>query len=108
MPLDRYALANRANWDERVPGHWKSDHYDIEGFKKGKSPLFQIDIDALGDLTEKTLIHLQCHIGTDTLALARLGAEVTGIDFSGDSIKVARRLIEESGVPGRFVESDLY
>ncbi len=107
-PLDKYREANRANWDERVPGHWDSDFYDIEGFIKGESPLYQIDIDALGDLTGKSLIHLQCHIGTDTLALARLGAEVTGIDFSGESIKAARRLSEESGVPGRFFETDLY
>ncbi len=107
-PLDKYREANRANWDERVPGHWASDRYDIEGFKSGRSPLYQIDVDALEDLTGKTLIHLQCHIGTDTLALARLGATVTGIDFSGESIKAARRLSGESGVPGRFVEADLY
>lgn len=108
MPLDRYGEANRANWDERVAGHWASEFYDIEGFKAGKPPLYQIDIDAVGDLTGKSLIHLQCHIGTDTLGLARLGANVTGIDFSGESINAARRLSEESGVPGRFFETDLY
>ena len=97
MPLDKFGEANRSNWDERVAGHWASDFYDIEGFKSGKSPLYQIDIDAVGDLTGKSLIHLQCHIGTDTLGLARLGADVTGIDLSGESVKAARRLSEESG-----------
>jgi 2-polyprenyl-3-methyl-5-hydroxy-6-metoxy-1,4-benzoquinol methylase len=98
MPLDKYREANRANWDERVEGHWTSDCYDIEGFRSGKSPLYQVDIDALGDLTGKSLIHLQYHIGTDTLGLARIGANVTDIDLSGESIKAARRFSEESGV----------
>jgi SAM-dependent methyltransferase len=108
MPLGKFGEANRSNWDERVAGHWVSDFYDIEGFKSGKSPLYQIDIDAVGDLTGKSLIHLQCHIGTDTLGLARLGADVTGNDLLGKSVKAARRLSEESGVPGRFFETDLY
>jgi len=109
MELDKYGTANRANWSERVAGHW--DGYDAPGFIADPTRLsrtVRFDHEYLGDVTGKTLLHLQCHFGEDTLSWARLGAEVTGIDFSQDAIAAAERLSRESGTPGRFVVSELY
>lgn len=111
MPLDDYRAANRANWSNRVAGHWESDGYDAPGFiadPERISTIVQFDRQYLGDVVGKTLLHLQCHFGMDTLSWARLGAAVTGIDFSPDAVTAARCLAAESGTPGRFVETELY
>ena len=111
MPLDEHQLANRANWDARVDIHYASDDYGIERFVADPnhiSDVVTLDKERLGDLSGKRLIHLQCHIGTDTISLARLGAEVTGIDLSEKSIEAARRLSADSGTPARFFVSELY
>jgi len=111
MELDEYAEANRANWSERVAGHWEPDGYDAPGFIADParvSGVVRFDHQYLGDVTGKTLLHLQCHFGMDTLSWARLGAEVTGIDFSQEAIAAAERMSRESGTPGRFVVSELY
>ena len=108
MALDRYMQANRTNWDERVPVHVASEMYDVKGFIAGYNPLPDVQMDELGDVRGKTMVHLQCHFGLDTLSWARLGAEVTGIDFSPQAIEAAQRISEESGVPGRFIEADVY
>jgi SAM-dependent methyltransferase len=109
MPLDEYRIANRANWSERVAGHW--DGYDAPGFiadPQRISRIVEFDRPYLGDVAGKTLVHLQCHFGEDTLSWARLGASVTGTDFSPEAIAAADRLSSESGTPGRFVVSELY
>ncbi len=111
MELDKYGTANRANWSERVAGHWEPDAYDAPGFIADParvSGVVQFDHQYLGDVTGKTLLHLQCHFGMDTLSWARLGAEVTGIDFSLEAVTAAQRMSRESGTPGRFVVSELY
>ncbi len=111
MPLDEYRAANRANWSERVAGHWEPNAYDAPGFiadPERISSVVEFDRQYLGDVAGRTLLHLQCHFGMDTLSWARLGADVTGIDFSADAITTARRLSEESGTPARFVETELY
>jgi len=111
MPLDEYRLANRSNWDARVDLHYGSDEYGISRFISDPDHLSDVvsyDRDKLGDVAGKRLLHLQCHIGTDTISWARLGAEVTGADLSPMSIEAARRLSEESGTPARFVISELY
>ena len=111
MPLDEYRIANRANWDARVDIHYASAEYGIDRYLADPdhiSDVVSLDRDRLGDLTGKKLIHLQCHIGTDTISLARLGAEVTGIDLSEKSIDAARRLSADSGTPARFFVSELY
>jgi len=111
MELDHYRAANRANWSERVAGHWEPDGYDAPGFIADPSRISRIvefDHPYLGDVSGRSLLHLQCHFGQDTLSWARLGAVVTGIDFSTDAIAAARRLSDESGTPGRFVETELY
>lgn len=111
MPLDAYRKANRANWDDRVPFHIRAASYDVEGFVLDPariSRLVQFDRTEIGPVQGRSLLHLQCHIGTDTLSWARLGVNVTGVDFSARSIEVARSLSERSGTPGRFVVAELY
>lgn len=108
MALDKYREINRVNWDERVPVHMTSEMYDVEGFMAGQNPLPQLQIDELGDVRGRSMIHLQCHFGIDTLSWARLGAVVTGIDFSRPAVEAAQKISEESGVPGRFIEADVY
>jgi len=99
---------NRAWWDERVPAHAASSFYDVQGFKDGKLTLMPLERRELGDVSGKSLLHLQCHFGLDTLSWARLGAWVTGIDFSKEGIAVARSLSEELGLEAEFVCSNVY
>lgn len=109
--MDEHRRANRANWDDRVPLHVASTEYGYRAFIDDPDHLSGVvafDAGLLGDVTGKKLLHLQCHIGKDTLSWARLGAEVTGVDFSEPALQAARRLSEESGVPGRFVLAEFY
>lgn len=108
-PHDAYIEANRAWWDQVVPIHEFSRGYDREGFLRGEKPLCPVELAELGPLVAgKSLLHLQCHFGMDTLNWARLGARVTGLDFSASAIEAARRLASDSGVPGRFVVANVY
>lgn len=113
MPLDEYRSANRDNWDDRVPIHLGPGGYDTKSFVDDPDYLSPVvrhdrDLGELGDVAGKTLLHLQCHIGTDTLSLARLGAEVTGVDFSEPAIEACKQLSKDSGTPGEFVVAELY
>jgi SAM-dependent methyltransferase len=111
VPLDDYRRANRDNWDDRVPIHWGSPVYDLAGFIADPGRLSaEVAFDAphVGEVVGKRLLHLQCHLGTDTLSWARLGAEVTGLDFSEPAIAAACRLSADSGTPGRFLVAELY
>lgn len=99
---------NRLAWDERVPLHAGSAFYDNETFVAGRSSLQPFEVDELGDVQGKSLLHLQCHFGQDTLSWARLGARVTGLDFSEPAIAEARRLAVEVGVEAEFVAADVY
>jgi SAM-dependent methyltransferase len=113
VQLDKYRAANRDNWDDRVPIHWASEDYNVAEFIRNPdyvSGAIRIDRSTveLGDVSGKSLLHLQCHIGHDTLSWARSGATVTGVDFSEPSIDAARRLSEESGTAGDFVVAELY
>jgi SAM-dependent methyltransferase len=103
--------ANLAMWDERVPIHLRSDFYDLNGFRDNRDQLRGFEIDEVGEVSGKQLLHLQCHIGTDTLSWAQRGAVVTGLDFSGPAVAAARVLASELGFePGqaRFVQADVY
>ena len=100
--------ANRDLWDARTPIHVKSDFYDVDGFRAGRTSLRPLEIAEVGDVSGKRLLHLQCHFGLDTLSWARLGARVTGLDFSSAAVAEATRLASELGVDARFVESDVY
>ncbi len=100
---------NQALWDTWTAIHEGSTFYDLEGFRRGGVRLRDDEVAAVGDVTGRTLLHLQCHFGIDTLSWARLGARVTGADFSEKAIALARRLADEIGFPdARFVQSDLY
>src|SRR5205085_4477611 len=105
-----FLAANRRNWDERVPIHRRdrTGFYAVERFLVGEKRLRAIEIGELGDVKGKRLIHLQCHFGLDTLILARLGAIVTGLDFSPAAIAEARLLADKIGVAAEFVCADVY
>jgi SAM-dependent methyltransferase len=109
--VDDHRLANQRNWDSRAPVHAASQLYDLDGFvadPQRLSGVVTFDRDFVDDVSGKRLVHLQCHIGTDTLSWARLGAEVTGLDFSEASLQIARDLAVRAGQPARFVEGELY
>jgi len=108
MKLDKYVSSNRAIWDSWSEHQSRSTFYDIDGFKAGSSHLRPYEIDEVGPVTGKDLLHLQCRFGTETLSWARLGAKVTGVDFSDTAIQVARQLAGDLGIPARFVTSDIY
>ncbi|BFU43606.1 class I SAM-dependent methyltransferase [Krasilnikovia sp. MM14-A1004] len=106
-----YRDVNRANWDERADAHAASADYGLAAFEADPGHLSRVvrfDLPLLGDIAGLRGVHLQCHIGTDTLSLARLGATMTGLDFSSRSLARARRLAERAGPPVEFVESDVY
>src|SRR6478735_848735 len=101
--MDQYKDSNRKLWDAWTRLHETSEFYDVEGFKAGAKRLHSIELEEVGDVSGKTLLHLQCHFGLDTLSWARLGATVTGADFSDAAIRAARALAEQVGLPARFV-----
>lgn len=101
--------ANLANWESRVPVHAAA--YGLDRFVEDPEHLSDVvrdDAPALGDLTGLRVAHLQCHLGTDTVSLARLGADVVGLDFSPSALEVARALADRAGNEVRFVQADVY
>ena len=105
---EEYLAANRKRWDALTHEHRDSGFYDLEGFKAGKDRLRSIELEELGDVSGKTLLHLQCHFGMDTMAWARRGAQVTGVDFSPESIHLAHELSAELSIPARFICANIY
>jgi SAM-dependent methyltransferase len=108
---DDYLDLNRASWDERAPAHAASPDYNLQGYVADPAYIghvVQFDRPLLGDLSGLRGVHLQCHIGTDTLSLSRLGARMTGLDFSPAAIEQARALVKRSGDDVSFVQSDVY
>ena len=103
-----YFETNKDTWDKKVSIHATSEFYDVEGFKNGKSSLNKYELDEVGSVKGKTLLHLQCHFGQDTLSWSRMGAKCTGIDLSSVGIKKAKLLNEELGMDATFIESNLY
>ncbi len=109
--MEHYGAVNKANWDERVAAHAASPDYHVDEFIADPSYLSDVvrfDLPLLGDVSGLRGVHLQCHIGTDTISLARLGASMTGVDFSGPAVRQARALAEQTGADAAFVESDVY
>lgn len=104
---DSFAL-NQARWNEVVAIHVASPFYRVKEFLGGEDILLPIESAEVGDLQGKSLVHLQCHFGLDTLALARRGAKVTGLDFSAAAIAAARDLASQAGIDAQFVEGNLY
>ena len=105
---DNYLDINKKAWNEKTVIHAESQFYDMPSFLAGKSTLNSIELEFLGDITGKKILHLQCHFGQDTLSLARLGADVTGVDFSDKAIEKAHDLVQATNVPARFICSDIY
>ena len=106
---DDYLAINAANWDSRAPLHARA--YGIERYLSDPDALSDVvrfDSARLGDITGLDTVHLQCHIGTDTLSLHRLGARMTGVDLSGASIDHARQLAADAGADITYVQSDVY
>lgn len=106
--LPEYLETNRARWDELVDINARSDFYDLAGFRAGRCSLLPIEREELGDVSGKSLLHLQCHFGMDTLSWARRGATVTGVDFTASAVALARSLGEELGLDARFVQANVY
>jgi SAM-dependent methyltransferase len=109
--VEHYYEFNRANWDARAPAHAASSYYAFERFVEDPSYLSDVvrfDLPRLGDIHGLRGVHLQCHIGTDTLSLARLGAQMTGLDLSPASLMQARELSRRAGPHVEFVEAELY
>ncbi|MDQ7993739.1 MAG: class I SAM-dependent methyltransferase, partial [Propionicimonas sp.] len=105
-----YLAVNRANWDARVAPHLAAG-YGIDRLLADPGALSDVvrfDLPRLGDLTGLDVVHLQCHLGTDTLSLARLGGRVTGLDLSGASVAAARDLAGRAGAAIDYVQADVY
>ncbi|HWG62098.1 MAG TPA: class I SAM-dependent methyltransferase [Streptosporangiaceae bacterium] len=106
-----YRAVNRDSWDERAPAHAASPDYAVSSFAADPSFLsgvVRFDLPLLGDIAGLRGVHLQCHIGTDTISLARLGAQMTGLDFSGAALAAARRIATLAKADVDFVQADVY
>lgn len=105
---ENYIETNKQSWNQRTDYHLKSDFYDLDSFIKGTSSLNEIELNLLGNIKGKSVLHLQCHFGQDTLSLARMGAEVTGVDLSDKAIEQANSLSKQIGVDAEFICCDVY
>lgn len=104
-----YLKINKESWNKRTDIHFDSEFYDNESFVEGRSSLNSIEIELLGELKGKKVLHLQCHFGQDSISLARMGANVTGVDLSDRAIEKARELADKCAVQNcKFVCSDVY
>ena len=105
--MEQYFEANQILWNNKVPVHLDSDMYMMDEFLKGESSLCPVVQEQLGDINGKSILHLQCHFGQDSLSMARMGAKVTAVDFSKEAIKKARELNEQLGLDVEFVEANV-
>lgn len=103
-----YLNINKEAWDKRTKIHVGSKFYDVEAFKDGKSSLNTVELEQVGNVKGKKLLHLQCHFGQDTLSWARQGATVTGVDLSTEAIEQANELKSTLGLEATFVANDIY
>lgn len=101
--FQHYFQTNKETWNQKVSVHVQGDFYEMEAFKKGKSTLHSYELNALGDVTEKSLLHLQCHFGQDTFSWSRMGAKCTGVDLSSAGIELANQLNKELHLDAKFV-----
>ena len=103
-----YFEENKQAWNKRTAIHKDSAFYDLDSFKKGKSSLNKIELEELGDVKGKTILHLQCHFGMDTMSWAREGAIVTGVDLSDEAINLAKEINTELNLNAKFICSNIY
>ena len=107
MNIKKLFDINWKTWNKKVAIHAKSDFYNVSEFKNGKSSLNKYEVSALGDVSNKSLLHLQCHFGQDSISLDRMGAQVTAVDFSDISISEAKKLNLKNNTNVSFIESDV-
>lgn len=103
-----YLKVNKATWDAKTKIHVESDFYDLSSFLKGENTLNSIELNLLGNIKGKSILHLQCHFGQDSISLSRLGAKVCAVDFSEEAIHTAQDLADKCGTDTRFICSDVY
>ena len=103
-----YIEINRKSWNNKTEAHLNSEFYNLADFLKGNTSLNSIELDLLGDIEGKTILHLQCHFGQDTIALSRLGAKVTGIDLSDKAIESAKKIAIDTKSDAKFICCNLY
>ena len=103
-----YIHKNRDAWNKKTEFHIQSEFYDMPGFLSGNNSLKPIELKLLGDISGKTILHLQCHFGQDTLSLARMGATVTGVDLSDKAIENAKTIAAQMQLPADFICCNLY
>jgi 2-polyprenyl-3-methyl-5-hydroxy-6-metoxy-1,4-benzoquinol methylase len=108
MNSENYIEINKQTWNNKVPIHLDSDFYNMKNFLKGKNTLPQIDVELLGNIKRKNVLHLQCHFGQDSLSMARMGAKVTGIDLSDKAIEKAQELNKQLNLNAKFISCDVY
>lgn len=106
--MKNYLEINKNSWNNRTEVHLESEFYDVKNFLKGKSSLNSIELDLLGNVEGKSILHLQCHFGQDTISLSRLGAKSVGVDLSDKAIEAAKDLAEKDNSDARFICSDIY
>lgn len=106
--MKNYLEINKNSWNSRLDAHLASDFYDMDSFLKGRSSLNQIELELLGNVEGKSILHLQCHFGQDTISLSRMGAHTVGVDLSDKSIAEAGDLATKTATSARFVCSDVY
>lgn len=103
-----YFDSNKNIWNQRTTVHKDSSFYNVEAFKKGETVLTPIELGEVGDVKGKSMLHLQCHFGMDSLDWARKGAKVTGVDLSDNAINEATKLNDELKLDARFICSNVY
>jgi len=103
-----YLEVNKKAWNTKTDIHLDSEFYDVDGFLEGDTSLKSIELELLGDIKAKSILHLQCHFGQDSISLARMGAKVTGVDLSDRAVEEAEILNEKTGTDCRFIQSDVY
>ncbi|MDR6458409.1 ubiquinone/menaquinone biosynthesis C-methylase UbiE [Chryseobacterium vietnamense] len=106
--MENYLEINKKSWNAKVEPHLKSDFYFVDEFVNGRTSLNSIELDLLGEIKGKTILHLQCHFGQDSISLSRMGAKVTGIDLSDKAIDTARELAQQCNTNTEFICSDVY
>lgn len=106
--MEDYININKQTWNNKTDVHVVSDFYDNENFIKGKSTLKDIELELLGNISGKKILHLQCHFGQDSLSLSRMGAKVTGIDLSDKAIAKAQELNSQLQLDATFICCNIY
>ena len=104
----QYFEANRSLWNQRTAVHKDSVFYDLAGFKAGANVLTPIELNEIGDVKGKSLLHLQCHFGMDTMSFSRMGAKCVGVDLSDEAIKLAREINDELKLDAKFICCNVY